>query len=247
MILPNPQDALHLAWLYRLLTEIIDCQNISSIIAFKGGTCATMRGWLNRFSVDLDFELIEDLDAKKMLSFRQSLRKIFSKLDLEIKDQSKIIPQYFLKYTAPENQRNTIKLEFIPKTAQSNTYDMVRLIDIDRIIRCYNQETMFSNKLIALLDRYEKHKIIAARDLYDINQFLLQGFKFKPSIIKERTKLSVSKFFIKLNSFIEKKITQEIINQDLNYLLNQEEFQKIRKTLKNESLLFLKKLCMDEN
>ncbi len=240
MITPNPHDAIHKAWLYRLLINLNENEIINRMYAFKGGTCAAMRGLLNRFSVDLDFEIIEFMTEIEMLTFRKELEKIFNKLNLKIKDQSKTVPQYFLKYENKENQRNTIKLDFIPKTAKSNEYELVRFHEIDRIINCYTIETMFANKLVAIIDRYEKHKIIAGRDLYDIHYFFIQGFKFNERIIKERTKLNTVKFFQKLISFVEKQITQTIITQDLSYLIEAKEFQKIRKTLKEETLMFLK-------
>jgi len=38
---------------------------------------------------------------------------------------------------------------------------------------------------------------------------------------------------------LKKKINQNIINQDLNFLLSSDKFQKIRKILKQETLIFL--------
>ena len=92
MILPNPQDATHKAWLYRLLSVIYDNQILSSSLYFKGGTCAAMLGWLDRFSVDLDFDYVaKKTDLKKV---RRELETVFDKLGLEIKDKSqKVIGQ----------------------------------------------------------------------------------------------------------------------------------------------------------
>ena len=98
MILPNQKEAKHKAWLYRLLSEIADNQSLVSSLYFKGGTCAAMRGFLDRFSVDLDFDFIgkkNDLEPT-----RKQLEKIFKNLGLEIKEKSQRVPQYFLKYSA---------------------------------------------------------------------------------------------------------------------------------------------------
>ena len=63
MILPNKSDAIHKAWLYRVLGEIADSGYLSDVLYFKGGTCASMLGWLDRFSVDLDFDLLDGTRA----------------------------------------------------------------------------------------------------------------------------------------------------------------------------------------
>jgi len=57
MINISQQRAYHKAQLYRLLIRLLDDPEIASNIFFKGGTCSAMLGFLDRFSVDLDFDL----------------------------------------------------------------------------------------------------------------------------------------------------------------------------------------------
>ena len=59
MNLPRNEDAPHKFQMYRLLTAILSESKLSQQLVFKGGTCAVLRGWLDRFSVDLDFDLIQ--------------------------------------------------------------------------------------------------------------------------------------------------------------------------------------------
>lgn len=238
MLLAKPKDALHRAWLLRLLAEIYDDAYLSEKLMFKGGTCAALRGQLNRFSVDLDF----DCSAKKteLAKVRKKMEAVFGKLGLEIKDKSKNVPQYFLRYEAQARQRNTIKIDVTMPPVKANEYEKVRIGEIDRIVTCQTIETMFANKLVALIERYEKNKSIAGRDLYDIHYFFLQGFRYSSKVIKERRKKTVKFFLKQLIAFVEKYVTETVINQDLNMLLGPEQFQKIRKTLKRETLMFLK-------
>src|SRR4030042_2185242 len=105
MILPKPKDAIHKAWLLRLLTGLLDNPKISKVIYFKGGTCASMLDWLDRFSVDLDFDLKPDSDKKAL---RPEFKEIFKKLNLKLKDEAKLTLQFFLKYQSQPGQRNTI-------------------------------------------------------------------------------------------------------------------------------------------
>ncbi len=238
MILSSKKDAIHRAWLYRVLINILDNEKLSDLY-FKGGTCAAMLGFLDRFSVDLDFDYRGD--EKDIPKLRKELKKIFSKLGLEIKDESNAVPQYFLRYpTKNEGVRNTLKIDITFPTPLNNKYEMQRLIDIDRIARCQNIETMFANKLVALIDRYEKNGSIAGRDIYDIHHFFLNGFSYNREVIEERTGLELEEFFEKLSNFIQEKISDKIITQDLNMLIEYDKFRKIRKTLKTETIMFIK-------
>ena len=238
MILPNKKDAVHRAWLYRILSAIYDNQFLATNLYFKGGTSAAMRDFLDRFSVDLDFDFIGD--DKDIVRIRKELESIFKELGLEIKDQSKVIPQYFLKYPNKEKERNTVKIEVATFKIKANKYEQVRLVDIDRIAICQTIETMFANKLVAIIDRFEQHNTIAGRDLYDIHHFFMADFKYDRDIIKERRDVDAKEFLSELASFIEKNITNTIINQDLNTLLSPEKFRQMRKVLKKETLMFLR-------
>jgi len=239
MILPNPKDAIHKAWLYRLLSAIYDNKILANSLYFKGGTCAAMLGFLDRFSIDLDFDYTGE--KSKVKTTRRELESVFSDLDLEIKDKSQKVPQYFLKYPAKPNLRNTIKIDITFPPPKSNSYRAFKLEDIDRVVVCQTIETMFANKLVALMDRWEKNKAIAGRDAYDIHYFFMQGFGYNEKVIKERRKNSdLAYFFRSLISFIDKRINETVIGQDLNFLLPPNKFRKIRKVLKKETLMFLK-------
>ena len=222
----------------QILKDIYADTSISSFLGFKGGTAAYLFYDLPRFSVDLDFDYVGS--KKDLESARKNMEQIFSGLGLEIKDKSRKVPQYFLKYPALEGGRNTIKVDVTFPAPKANAYGAQRLAEIDRIARCQTIETMFANKLVALIDRWEKKESIAGRDLYDIHHFFLQGFSYSKAVIKERRKTSVKTFFKKLAEFVEKKVTDKVINQDLNLLLPPDKFQKTRKTIKRETLMFLK-------
>jgi len=238
MIIPSPKDAVHKAWLYRLLTELYDDPAIAETLRFKGGTCAAMLGWLDRFSVDLDFDYVGS--KKDLKSIRRRMEKIFSGLGLKIKDKSKTVPQYFLKYPVLPGSRNTLKIDTTFPPPKSNVYKAARFAEIDRIIACQTVETMFANKLVAIIDRWEKKESLAGRDLYDIHHFFLQGYSYNSAVIRERRKVSVKSYLKKLVIFIEKRFTEKIITQDLNLLLPPDKFRKIKKVIKPETLLFLK-------
>ena len=244
MILSQPKDVLHKAWLYRVLAGIYDDAYLANALAFKGGTCAAMLGYLNRFSVDLDFDYQgASGDAGNLAETRTHLERVFYALGLSIHDQSRVVPQYFLKYEVPDESRtsrNTIKIDVAILPPKANTYEAKRFHEIDRIITCQTVETMMANKLVALMDRYEHSGAIAGRDLYDIHHFVLRGYRYSEAVIRERTGKDTLTFFTDLISFIEQHITDQLITQDLNMLLPYEKFSRIRQILKRETLMFLR-------
>lgn len=236
MLIPNTSDIKHKAWMYRLLTAIADDIFLPSNIFFKGGTYAAMRGCIDRFSVDLDFDLADESKIKKT---KAHLEKIFKKLDLKIDDQSRKSPQYFLKYDTPKGTRNTLKFDVSFPIPKNNDYETVRFNDLDRILKCQTIETMFANKLIAVIGRFQKNGSVAGRDLFDIHSFMLKGYEFKKEIIEELSGKSAKAYLKELKIFIKKQFNQTDIDEDLNHLVPIEQFKKIRKTLKAEVLAFL--------
>jgi len=238
MTVPKKEDAIHKAWMYRVLEAIADDNQLASLLYFKGGTCASMLGWLDRFSVDLDFDFSGD--KKDILKTRKELENIFSKLGLTVKDKSKIGIQYFLKYETPNSKRNILKIDITFPIIKSSQYESVRFLEIDRFLTSQTKETMFAHKLVAVLDRFEKTGGIAGRDIYDIHYFFMNNFDYNISVIEERRKVLVKDFFISLFNFIDKKVTDKIISEDLNSLLSYEKFNQIRKVLKRETLTLIK-------
>ena len=239
MFLPNRKDAIHKAWLHRVLRAIANDEFLVSVMYFKGGTCAAMRNLLDRFSVDLDFDFTGQ--QSQMNQARKSLERIFARLGLGIKDVGQKTPQYFLRYPVEnKSQRNTLKIDTFFPPLKGNKYEPVRLIEIDRILYCQTIETMFANKMIALIDRFKKGQSIAGRDLYDTHYFFLQGYPYDRGIIENYSGQKIDSFLQNLIKFIEKNITQKIIDQDINFLLPPQKFQRVRKTLKSETLGFLR-------
>ena len=221
------EDVLHKAELLKLLTGIIDNNILASNVYFKGGTCATMLGYLDRFSVDLDFDLKKGANKLKLLS---EFKEIFKKLDLKVERRNK----NNIFFT------NTLKLSVSDVFIKANEYKTLFFAEIDRLVACQTIETMFANKLVAPIDRYNKHEKIAGRDIYDIHHFFSNGYAFKKEIIEERMKMSAEDYFKRLIKFIENKVTDKLLSEDLNMLLPYDVFLKIRETLKPETLIFLR-------
>ncbi len=240
MSITDKEQIRHEVWLRRLLAEILDDKILLNNIFFKGGTCARMLGFLDRFSVDLDFDLSEKANKEEL---RKKLHLIFKNLNLEVKDEGKKALQFFLKYPLENNLkgRNTIKLEILDKVYKSNEYAPFFIPGVNRTAICQTVETMFAHRLIAPISRTENQGRVAGRDIYDIHHFFLQGQSYEEDVILERRGIPTLDYLIELREFIDKRVTKKTIDEDLNTLLDYNKFNTIRKYLKKETIDFINK------
>jgi predicted nucleotidyltransferase component of viral defense system len=207
-------------------------------LAFKGGTCAAMLGFLDRFSVDLDFDVLNNMDEAEL---RKEFYKVFELLGFHLTLEFEKVLFFQLRYPSSPGKRNTIRVSATNLKVEANRYRVQYFPEIDRLINSQTVETMFANKLVALTDRYIQHKTIAGRDVYDIHHFLLQGYAYNEEVIRERTGLESRDYFRKMIDFIKQHVTQTIIDEDLNSLLPYQKFRQIRKILIPETLSILAK------
>jgi predicted nucleotidyltransferase component of viral defense system len=232
----RPEDILHKSYLNRLLMEIIDRPVLAHNLAFKGGTCAAMLGYLDRFSVDLDFDILKKANETVL---RNEFHQVFDYLGYKISGEFDKVLFFQLRYPNDPGKRNNLKVSGSNLVVQSNQYKVQYFPEIVRLINSQTIETMFANKLVAVCDRYELHQTIAGRDIYDIHNFFIHGYSYHTPVIQERTGLEPKEYFGKLIDFIKEHVNQTIINEDLNTLLPKNRFQQIRKILLPETLSWL--------
>jgi len=237
MFVPSNREIKHKNQLYILLKEILQDPLLSQNLMFKGGTYASLRGVLDRFSIDLDFDLPE---KSKKEDIRKRCYEIFKKLSLEIKDESRRHLQFFLKYQAPEGERNTLKLEINDDVSKYNEYEKVLLEQVNMYCNGHTLDTMFANKLFACKARYDKNGKIAGRDFYDIYKFFLQGLSINEKVVEERSGMEYVKYLKSLITFINKHLTKTLLNQDLNPLVKQKDLDKLLIHIKGDIVSFLK-------
>lgn len=236
MIDLRPEDLLHRSYLHRLLMEIVDQPQLAQNLAFKGGTCAAMLGYLDRFSVDLDFDV---LNPGNEAGIRAAFHQVFLQLGLNVTLEIDQTLFFQLGYPSSQGKRSTVKISASTQIPKANKYKVQYFAEIDRLVNSQTIETMFANKLVALTDRHTQHKTIAGRDLYDIHHFFTQGYAYREAVIQERTGLEPRQYFVEVIAFIQKHVTQRIVNEDLNSLLPPDKFQQIRKILIPETLWLL--------
>jgi predicted nucleotidyltransferase component of viral defense system len=236
MIALRPEDILHKSIISRLLIEIADQPGLAQNLAIKGGTCAAMLGFLDRFSVDIDFDLLHAADETLL---RPLLHQVFGQVGLNVTQEFDNVLFFQLRYPSQPGNRNNLKVSVSNILIQANQYRVQYFPEIDRLLNSQTIETMFANKLVAVTDRYARHASIAGRDIYDIHHFFVQGYTYHSAVITERTGLSPGEYFGELIAFISKHVNQRIVDEDLNSLLPNKQFQQIRKILIPETISLL--------
>jgi predicted nucleotidyltransferase component of viral defense system len=76
-------------------------------------------------------------------------------------------------------EETKIKIDVNRKIWKANTYEEVSFFG--QLIRVQTKETIFANKLVALLER------MANRDMYDVCFFFQQIWEINKAVIQERT------------------------------------------------------------
>ena len=139
---------------------------------FKWWTACYFLYWLDRFSTDLNFDL---LDENQHID--EQLIDIVSKY-WKIKKWNKIEISYWEKDV-------NIKIDVNRHIWKENRYEVLNLYWTPLSVQ--TKDTIFANKLVAYYERWTN------RDIYDIYFFLKNGFDINEWVVFERTGMSVNK------------------------------------------------------
>ena len=218
----------------QIIRDIYSDTSISSLIGFKGGTCAYFFYKLPRFSVDLDFDLLEITDENQKIVFEKVVA-ILSKYG-EIKDQRIKRFTVFALLSYGDEDHN-IKVEInIRKLAENmkNLYEMKEYLGISMFVA--KKDYLFAGKLAALTLRTET----AMRDIFDIHYFAKNRWDINIEVVKNLTGKSVKEYLPNCIAFIE-KIKDSQMLQGLGELIESEKQKDwIRNHLKADAVFMLK-------
>ncbi len=211
--------------LKNILRDIYTTPNLQASLALKGGTCLYLFYGLDRFSVDLDFNLF-------FSKFNDNeLNKILEKyLNIAERENKHSTWFYIGSY---EKSFQKVKVE-ISKRDYPDKYvykDFYGLTVLTMEPSC-----MFAHKLCAITDR----KKLQNRDIYDAHFMFNKHFNIDEVIIKLRTGKTVKEYFIELINFIELKVKDNNILEGLGELLNDQQKNNVRLNLKRDILFDLK-------
>ena len=218
----------HRIVMINILKDIITSP-YGKILWFKWGMLLYFLYNLDRFSTDLDFDLLSKVDEEKMLN---DLSQICSKHG-KIKDIYNKENTLFLLIDYQQHEMN-IKIEISKKTKKSDTYSYKSILWYQAL--CMDSDCLFANKLIALTQRNR----IVSRDLYDVHFFLKNGFGINPAVIKEKIGKSVSAYLKEVLAFIPKNFNKENLLAGLGELVHEKQKVFIKDKLIDETCEYLK-------
>lgn len=218
--------------LLKILKKIYIDTSLGPILGFKGGTCAYLFYNLPRFSVDLDFDLLDQAKEDDVL---ERVEKIISPYG-KVKEVRKRRFNLFFLLSYADGARN-VKIE-INRRNFGSQYEIKTYLGISMLVM--KKEDMAAHKLTAMYERIGR----SSRDIFDVYFFLENNWPINEKIIGDRTNLSFSEFLKKSIKALEKVSNHEILSGQ-GELLDEKQKVWAKEHLKKDTL-FLLRLKLEE-
>jgi predicted nucleotidyltransferase component of viral defense system len=217
----------HKFFLVQLLKDIYSDPVLAINLGFKGGTALMFFYDLPRFSVDLDFNL---LDPASENSVYPKLRQIVLKYGtIHDEAQKHYGPLIVLDYGKGERK---LKLE-VSKRNFSDHYEIKDLLGIS--VKVMTAPDMFAHKLCALLDRAD----LAPRDVFDAWFLMNNQTPVNKDIVEHRMQKPFASYLEECIDQISAVSEIQLIS-GLGELLSGEMKTFVKTDLKNETLHLLR-------
>jgi predicted nucleotidyltransferase component of viral defense system len=223
--------ATHKNILLQILKDLYTETSIAPLLGFKGGTAAFMFYGLDRFSVDLDFDLLDETKSERVFeqlektarqygTLRESRRKRFSLLVVLSYDESSA----------------NIKIE-VNRRMFGSRYELKTYLGV--AMQVMIREDMFAHKLMAMHERIGK----TSRDIYDVWFSLKNRWPINKTIVEQRAGMPFRKVLEECIMQIEKLPNRNIL-RGLGELLTDRQKNWAKNKLKPD-VLFLLKLALE--
>ena len=217
----------HKFFLVQILKEIYTDIELANCLGFKGGTALMFFYELPRFSVDLDFNLIQ-LGKEEFVY--EKVRNILLKYG-KIYDEAKKFygPVLVLDYGIGERK---LKVE-ISKRRFDNHYEIKNLLGINMKVMVVAD--MFAHKLCALLDRSS----MTNRDIFDSWFFMQNHYHVNKDIIETRMNMTYADYLQRCIDRLESMNNRGLL-QGLGELMDSELKKFVRANLLSDTIKLLK-------
>jgi hypothetical protein len=210
-----------------ILKDIYADTTLAPLLGFKGGTAAYLFYDLSRFSVDLDFDLLEKDKEEYIL---EKIKNIIAPYG-EIKDAR--IKRYniffLLSYrVGTQNLKIEINRRFLgAKYELQNTRGISMLV--------MSKEDMFANKLIAMKERLGRTN----RDIFDVWYFFKNNWPLNRELLEKRSGLDMASFLKICIDGLE-KLGDQFILSGMGELLTEKQKAWAKANLRKDTIFLLK-------
>jgi len=223
--------ATHKNILVKILKDIYTDTSLGPLLGFKGGTAAYLFYNLDRFSVDLDFDLLDENRKQEVFDKVENIAKEYGAIK-EKRDKKHTL-FILLSYS---NEAQNIKIE-INKRSFGSQYEVKNYLGISMLVM--RREDMFAHKLVAMIERNK----IANRDIYDVHFFLKNNWGINKEIVEKRTEMKFIDYLKKCIEFVE-NIPDHGVLSGMGELINEKQKHWVKSKLKKDTM-FLLKLALD--
>jgi len=215
--------------LVNILKDVFTNKDIGPFLGFKGGTAAYLFYDLDRASLDLDFDLLDEKQGDIVIEKMKIIISQYGKL----KDAKKKRYSIFLLLSYREDSPN-IKVEINLRDFGSE-YEVKSYLGIS--MKVMVRQDMLAHKLVAMYERMGK----ANRDIFDVNFFLHKNWQINEKIIELRTELSIEKFLKKCIKLLEDLPDKGILS-GMGELLDDKKKSWVKKNLRTDTIFQLRLL-----
>jgi len=191
---------LHKNIMLRILKDIYTDQSIAPALGFKGGTAAFMFYGLTRFSVDLDFDLLDVVKEDDVFEKVKIIVSQYGKLKESLKKRFNLF--FLLSY---EERAQNIKVE-INRRNFGSAYHVSNYLGVS--MKVMVKQDMVAHKLLAMYERFNKTN----RDIYDVWFFLQNNWPINRDIVEKRSGMPFKEFLEKCIDLLEKKNDRGILS-----------------------------------
>ncbi|MEK7117163.1 MAG: nucleotidyl transferase AbiEii/AbiGii toxin family protein, partial [Patescibacteria group bacterium] len=213
--------------LLQILKDIYSDTSIAPHLGFKGGTAALLFYGLNRNSVDLDFDL---LNERKEAFVFEKIQKISGSYGKIIDSSIRRFNLLNIISYAPGAQK--IKVE-VNRRNFGSRYEVKTLFGISMLVMV--EADAFAHKLMAMYERIGK----TSRDIFDVYFFAKKNSAINETIVEERSGLSFKETLVKCVELLEKMDNRHIL-LGLGELITDPQKDWVQAKLKDETIFLLK-------
>lgn len=217
----------HRFYMYNVLRDIYSNPQLRFLLGFKGGTALMFFYNLPRFSVDLDFNLLQK--DKEEFVF-QEVRNILLKYG-KIEDEAIKFFGQLLVLNYGSGERN-LKIE-ISNRQYPNHYEQKNLLGIN--MQVMTMPDMFAHKLCALLERVET----ANRDIFDCWFFLNNRTPINRELLELRVQIPLEDYMGKCIDMLETMPESSLLN-GLGELIDAQTKTFVRLNLRKDVISLLR-------
>lgn len=222
--------AAHKDVLLQVLRDIYSDETVGPFLGFKGGTAAYLFYGLDRFSVDLDFDLL-DVGEKEYVFGR--IKEIIQKYGVVKDSRIKRFNLFFLlSYRDKQKSAQNVKIEINHRGFDSR-YEVKSYMGIPMKVAI--QEDMFACKLVAMYDRLGRTN----RDIFDVWFFKKNMWPINKEIVEKKSKMTYGDLLEKSIAKLEKFNNKNILD-GLGELLNNKQKDWVRSNLLKDVIFYLK-------